>query len=402
MPKQLIPIRIQNRINSLPIKKIAIGLCILTFLFLGIAGIAQNLTRTHNFKTIASSLMTQFTGDVNEHLIVFGQGLLELRGVVLSTEPSLVKQYPFSEAKPNADDEQAKPVSVSEVFNMPGAFGYGFLRSQMGGASTNHATVIGRRLQSYMSSQNLTARFPGLSGMGYIERVPQDGLGKFIGDQRLNGRAGFTLKQIGKNPNDFYVVQYVEPLDANFQLVGLDVASDIILKSAADQAAKTGQTVMTAPIKLIQENGRPDAQLLLFSPIYTPDMPLGSDDQRVQAIKGWVFFRILPEALFQEMYLRNKNLEYVVIDDGEGDRTRFWSTPGYSLKIMGVINAEKVLSAFGRSWILDIQTTPFFSANTQEPSRWIWAFSILSILIAIGMIGLFFIYPSVRDKQITS
>jgi CHASE1-domain containing sensor protein len=389
----------QKTIKNLNIKVMVFWFCIVILMLLGISGIVFNQLqhRQIELKPLTPLEMTQLKSALNERLVVYGEGLLELRGAILSISSNAVTQEERNEVV--ADEEaMGKPVSANEAFRKRGIYKFGLLGSQLAGSSPNQSMAIGQRLQSYISSQDSSIRFPGLAGFGYIKRVPNEGLGQFIGEQRRNGRLNFSLRQIETNQDDHYVIEYAEPKAINLQLIGLDVASDSAMKAAAIQAAKTDQAIMTSPINLVNESGQSDTQFLLFLPVYSPEMPLGTESQRSQAVKGWVFARLLASDIFQGINLKDKNLEYALIDEPmDGDKKIFWKSSHFISQTPSALNKEESLLVYGRRWMLEAQTTPFIR-DVETPSIWILILSILSMMLAILMAGFVFIFPKISKK----
>lgn len=389
----------QRIIQNLNTQKIVLWSCIMTLMLLGIAGIVLNQSQHRQMKleTLSPLEMTQSEADFNDRLLVYGEGLLELRGAILSIPSNGMTQE--SPGVKDADDESmGKPISASEAFRKRGVYKFGLLGTQLNSSSPNQSIAILQRLQSYISNQDSSVRFPGLTGFGFIKKVPHEDLGQFIGEQHRNGRLNFSLRQIETSRDDHYVVEHAEPKAINLQLIGLDIASDPVMKMAAIQAAKTGQAIMTPPINLVNENGQSDTQFLLFLPVYSPEMPLGTDSQRTQAVKGWVFARLLPSDMFQDINLKDKNLEYALKDESMGsDKKIFWKTSRFISQAPSTLNNEEGLLVYGRRWMLEAQAARLMG-DVQPPSIWVLICSILSILTAVLLAGFVLILPKIVKK----
>jgi CHASE1-domain containing sensor protein len=387
-------------LKSLSIQKIVIWSCVVILMFLGVTGITSNQLQQRQMKLEPPSPleMTQLGAAFDERLLVYGEGLLELRGAILSIQSNMVAQEE-SNAAVVGEEEMGKPIGTSEAFRKRGVYKFGLLGSQLNGSLPNQSMAIGQRLLSYMSNQDLSLRFPGLTGFGYIKRVPHEALGQFIGEQRRSGRLNFSLRQIEAHQDDHEVIEYVEPKATNLQLIGFDIASDPVMKMAATQAAKTGLAIITSPINLVNENGQFDPQLLLFLPVYSSEMPLGTESQRSQAVKGWVFARLLPSDMFKDIHLKDQSLEYALKDESiDGDQKIFWKTSRYITQAPSVFNSEEGLFVYGRRWMLKAQATPSISGDVQQPSVWVLIFSILSIMLAVLLAGFVFFFAKISNK----
>ena len=83
------------------------------------------------------------------------------------------------------------------------------------------------------------------------------------------------------------VVTYIEPMDANRPALGYDLASEPKRRMALERARDTNQLSATAPIELVQET-RHQSGALLFLPVYDPQAPSATVEQRQLALKGYV------------------------------------------------------------------------------------------------------------------
>lgn len=111
--------------------------------------------------------------------------------------------------------------------------------------------------------QTLLARFPIVQAVEWAPLVKMADRPNFELTQRAEV-PGFTIRQRAQNgelrPADdrarFYPVTYVEPPTGNERALGFDLASDDARRIAIDASIVNGNLTATAPIRLVQENGR--------------------------------------------------------------------------------------------------------------------------------------------------
>jgi len=147
----------------------------------------------------------------------------------------------------------------------------------------------------YVDSRDLDREFPGVRGMGFIERVPRAELDAFIARERADGAPDFAVRTQGNAP-DLYVVKHIQPMARNRAAQGLDVGSEAVRREAAERAARTGQPALSGVVHLVQDQkSRPG--FLLYVPVYRPGVPLDTPDARFAALKGLTYSPIVLEEL---------------------------------------------------------------------------------------------------------
>ena len=66
---------------------------------------------------------------------------------------------------------------------------------------------------AYVASRNLPRDFPGVRGLGFIQRVERSDESVFLAEARADGAPQFALRQLqDKHHDDLYVIQYIEPV----------------------------------------------------------------------------------------------------------------------------------------------------------------------------------------------
>lgn len=130
---------------------------------------------------------------------------------------------------------------------------------------------------------------------------------------RAEGLVDFTVERRGDNP-DLYVVTLIEPLARNAAALGRDVGGGTTRRSAAVQAMRTGEAIITKPIALIE--GTENVQgALLFLPVYAPGFPQTDAAERERALRGWVYASLRVDELLANIgAATDGQIEYEVFD----------------------------------------------------------------------------------------
>lgn len=239
----------------------------------------------------------------------------------------------------------------------------------------------------YVASRNLEQEFPGVRGIGFIERVERDQLAAFIARERADGAPEFEVRTQG-DAADLMVIKFIAPLARNRAAQGLDVGSEAVRREAIERAARSGQPALTGIITLVQDQlSRPG--FLLFVPVYHPGQPLGTPEQRRAAFRGATYAPIVLEELLEPGLgsLLASELRLQLTDQPA-------SRGGRVLIQLGVDDAgspelwkEQPLELLGETLYLTAQSTPAFEATANRPLVYGLGAAgfVLSVLLALSI-----------------
>uniref|UniRef100_UPI00257F5759 CHASE domain-containing protein n=1 Tax=Reinekea sp. TaxID=1970455 RepID=UPI00257F5759 len=80
--------------------------------------------------------------------------------------------------------------------------------------------------RTFINSRAVDTEFPGARGFGFIQRVSQADLPDFVAFAQADGWPDYTLKELSPNPDERFMILYIEPVERNIQAVGLDIGSE--------------------------------------------------------------------------------------------------------------------------------------------------------------------------------
>ena len=122
--------------------------------------------------------------------------------------------------------------------------------------------------RAYVQARALEREFPGLRGIGYIQRVERGNLAAMLARERADGAPDFTLRQLDHpDRDDLYIIRFIEPPERNPGAQGLDVGSEDRRRAAIVRAVETGEPTLTEPITLVQD-GQKTPGFLIYLPMY--------------------------------------------------------------------------------------------------------------------------------------
>jgi signal transduction histidine kinase/AmiR/NasT family two-component response regulator len=239
----------------------------------------------------------------------------------------------------------------------------------------------------YSETRDIDREFPGVRGFGFIRRVPAEAKETFLALAQQDGKPDFAIRQLAPHPGELDIIQYVEPMARNAAAVGLDIASESNRRAAAWQALRTGQATLTAPITLVQVTGKALRSFLLLLPVYRPDAPLTTPEQREQAGYGWAYAPLVIDEVLAGFLSAEDSLELTLYDVAPGQgRESFYvgSTPSETLADLDALFSRPM---FGRSWEIEVRARPSFlrALNLSAPGAvfalWACGGALLSAML---------------------
>lgn len=194
----------------------------------------------------------------------------------------------------------------------------------------------------------------GMYGVGYIEYVLAQDLPEFLDKTRRDGVPEFV-----NHPSTFYpdkmVIKYIEPVENNYQAVGLDIGFEPNRRTAAERARDLGQPAITKKIELVQDNKKQPGFLLLLPVYHNNYTPLDLLKRR-QLIRGWVYAPFTGARFFKDITIHNKKELDVHVYDGTKavEPALIYSSEieQISPEEPNYMQSRSVLDIAGREWTL--------------------------------------------------
>ncbi len=239
--------------------------------------------------------------------------------------------------------------------------------------ASDHVTT--REWSNYFKSA--TGRIDyGVVGLGYAARVRRADLEAFEARIRAEGQPDFTAERAGQN-EWLYVVTSIEPREHNSGVLGLDLGSGTTRRTAAEAAARQNSLALSRRIRL-NYDGREVPGFLLFLPVYVKDAHLDSEEQRLAALKGWVYAPIrIDELLAGATEEAAVHLDFEIF---EGETTTLdrllYDEDGhlFAQKEAGAVNRKfwltQPLEVYGQRWTLQTSERAGFYEGSNNLVSW--------------------------------
>lgn len=213
--------------------------------------------------------------------------------------------------------------------------------------------------RAYVASLDPRANHPGIIALGYVEKVEHDRREGFLSSFEARpepGGASLSIWPPGDR-EDYFVVRFVEPFEANRAALGFDVGSEKDRRAAAIAAAESAAPVLTAKIELVQALGKPGA--ILFQPVYTgATVPANAAGRRAK-LQGWVYAAFLIGDIMKGVrQLTTSPLEYEIFDGPEplAENLLCSSQREFQPPSTARLSEESGLTIFGQPWTIRIHS----------------------------------------------
>lgn len=227
-------------------------------------------------------------------------------------------------------------------------------------------TTTATQFHNFVERLELKNQYPGAQGIGYIARVKREQKDSFISETRTRNHSDFKIWP-EQDRDEYDPVVYFEPLDhRQYQLVGYDMNSEPALHAAMEIARDTGLPAATARTPLNHDDGS-ELGFLIFAPIFKNDRTPTTDDERGDALAGFVFSRFRG-ADFLKAILAIKNTTDIDIRIHDGQEPTNENLLEDSAMVAAPITgdyrpfrAQSHVEVAGRTWTLVFSSRPEFA-----------------------------------------
>ncbi|SFL38841.1 PAS domain S-box protein [Methylorubrum salsuginis] len=261
-------------------------------------------------------------------------------------------------------------------------------------AAIGEAGLTGAAFERYARSRDFDREFPGARGFGFIRRVPVRAEDAFLQAARAETR-GFAIRQLAAHDGERFVIRYVEPLARNREAIGLDVASEPARRDAALRAMETGAAAMTGPVTLVQAPGEVERGFLAFLPVFAPDRPHATPDERRAATVGWSYAPLVIDEVLAGLDLDANDLDFAIEDRSPGQTQRFYATPGMSRPADALPATSRRLAVFDRDWAIALRARPAFVRDFSRPAPLVAG----GVVLLLGLLGAGLTHLHLRGRR---
>jgi len=237
----------------------------------------------------------------------------------------------------------------------------------------------------YVRALRLDEDFRGIQAVGFARWVAQSDLDRFVVGIRAVGFPYFRVWPGGER--DAYApIDMIEPFNwRNQRAFGFDMYSEAVRREALERSARTGRSALSGKVRLVQETAQEhQAGVLLYLPVYAPDTPVGSEEERLRALRGWVFSPFRMNDLMRGLIgAYSESVRLRIYDGVDAPEALLYDShagrePGVAPELVG----SHRLDLDGGEWLLTVEALPGFASGLDVRQ---------TELVAIGLVGLLFV-----------
>jgi PAS domain S-box-containing protein len=230
-----------------------------------------------------------------------------------------------------------------------------------GGRATYH--VAGRMTDGdvarYVSSIRLDEETPGIRGLGVVEIA-----------QGLEG-----------DPS--YVLRGAFPPARNAGVAGMRLEAEPVLRDAAQEAAASGEAVLSAPLRIRQDAAGRGGWVLLL-PVYL--LPEPAPEERLQQLAGFAYAAVVAEeAMAPVQELVGDLVRYRIFDSAHPGAAVYDSHAGREPAPGGDLSSRRHLLVAGRALVLQLDATPALLAQEAHYMSWAIGGAGVALSLLLGL-----------------
>jgi signal transduction histidine kinase/ActR/RegA family two-component response regulator len=205
-------------------------------------------------------------------------------------------------------------------------------------------------LRAYIRALNVQVRYPGIRGIGFLLRITPDEVANVEREMQLDGDPEFHIRPPGVR-DEYHAIVLLEPSDAmNRKVLGYDMFSDPVRRSAMERARDTGRAAVSSAVTLVQDADLPNRQpgFLIFTPLYATGTTPRSLEERRSALIGYIYAPFRAHDFFEGIFGSQRRPEVgYEVRDGNQLMYRTGNLPREPR-----FTARDTLSVAGRTWTL--------------------------------------------------
>ena len=243
-----------------------------------------------------------------------------------------------------------------------------------------------------------------LQAIGWSELVRRDQVPAFESRARMQGAFEFKVFEVAPSrasasartgSETLVVNRFIEPLDGNQGVLGIDHLSVAASRAAIEAARRDDRPVASAGFKLLQERGD-QTGVVVYRAVY--DGEPSTAEARVAATRGVAFVTLrMQDAVDSALKNMPDYLGVCLVDRGAQGRVRLAGPPGCENPGPALLLQTESITFAERPWDVLITADRAAVPNARRWSAWLFS---LTGLAAIAMLGALLLTVTGRTRRI--
>ncbi|MFZ6045237.1 response regulator [Pseudomonas sp. CR3202] len=311
-------------------------------------------------------------------------------------------QWLALEARNRTEYEQRFKIEAEEIAQRVSTRmrAYEMVLRGMSGLVVGSTAVSAEEWARASDQLQLQDRYPGIQALAWARYLKHDELNEFVGEIWEQGRRDFRV--VPQGPRDEYiVVQYSSPMDwRNRRTLGFDMLTEDVRRQALDVARDTGEASLTGPIKLRQETDQEvQSGLLLYMPVYRPEAPITTAEERRAALLGMVCGAFRVHDLMEGILGTQAKLYSIDLKDLGSPEAPLLAQ--IEQAVPPRFHQVQEIHLFGRTWALGVGSTAEYEAmqGNNRITFSLWTGMAAALLLSLLVGG--YLYQRERQLQLS-
>ncbi len=321
-------------------------------------------------------------------------------GLMVGLGALVVWQWQELEANNRREQEQRFSIAVDDVQQSitERMRAYEMVLRGMAGLLAGSDQVSAEEWMRATDQLQLQDRYPGIQAVAWTRYLRGPELAAFVAAEHAEGRTDFRVFPSGER-DEYLITDYISPLDwRNRRGLGFDVLSEALRRKAVYHARRSGEAVLSAPLRLKSETEQ-DAQVgaVLYMPVYANNAPVTSEEERQQAFLGAVAGAFRMQDLLEGILGSRSELYQVELVDNSDDGGALLSG-GYRHE--SAFQLTRSITVFGRQWQMTVSSTGQYERRLENPRLQfnLWVGLLASILLGLMVGG----YLLLRERAVAN
>ncbi len=220
--------------------------------------------------------------------------------------------------------------------------------------------------RSFVDALKLRDSFPGIRGLGLIDRVDPDRVPQFVERMRQDGAPDFDIHP-ATTKDEFFVISHIEPIQENGPALGLNIAFEHKRREAAILSIESGKSAITGKILLVQDD-RKNPGFLTMHPLYEGKKVPETVEERKEKFIGMVYEPFIVKDFMKDLTKSQGELLNLRIFDGDSELedTLIYSSEENRSASTPLFSVRKTLELMQKRWTLVWTSTPSFERQEKR------------------------------------
>ncbi len=262
-----------------------------------------------------------------------------------------------------------------------------------------------REWRDYIDALDIEKHYPGIQGIGFAQVLRPDEVVEHVAGVRAEGFPDYSIRPAGVR-EEYTPILYLEPFDVrNQRAFGYDMFSEPTRRAAMEKARDTGDATLSGKVTLKQEMSEDiQAGFLMYLPLYRKSLPVDSVMQRRAALLGYVYSPFRVDDLMHGILGGEAAELNLQIFDGDRIDAEALMYDERAPVAAGMTEATprfdsiRSLEFQGRTWTLNISSTPLFEALIDTSKPRIVAFS--GVVISLLCLAFVWLLATRRERAL--